>query len=125
MLYKQINIQAWMNQEQESGDDLAKLSEMAISSTPYIARRLKLMKKFSDSAELRQYRSIIERHLPRPVPKPTQDSVRIVCPHCKTGMRIPGAQLKDKLEFHARCPNRNCGKIVVLKKRGTREMTDE
>jgi Zn-dependent protease with chaperone function len=126
MLYKQINIQTWLNQENETGDDMTKLSEMATSSTPYITRRLKLMKTFADSRELRQYRSVIERHLPRPKTRARkEESVRIVCPHCKTGMNIPSSQLKDKASFRARCPNKKCGKVVTLRKKPDRVTDDE
>ena len=126
LLYKQINIQTWINQENETGDDMTKLSEMATSSTPYITRRLKLMKMFADSRELGQYRSVIERHLPKPKARaPKVDTVRIVCPHCKTGMNIPSAQLKGKASFNARCPNKKCGKVVTLKKKKDPQTEDE
>ncbi|MGH9857016.1 MAG: M48 family metallopeptidase, partial [Acidobacteriota bacterium] len=128
MLYRQINIQAWMNQENESSDDeMMKLSEMAISSTPYIARRLKLMKAFADSGELRHYRDVIERHFPRAM-TPAQakpETVRILCPHCKKGMQIPATQLEGKTAFHARCPNTNCRKVITLKRKKDKITDDE
>ena len=128
MLYKQINIQAWLNQENESSDDdMMKLSEMAICSTPYIARRLKLMKGFADSNDLRRYRSIIEKHLPqtRPQTKQKEETTRILCPHCKKGMHIPAAQLRGKNTFHARCPNTDCRKVITLKRKTDNVPTDE
>jgi Zn-dependent protease with chaperone function len=128
LIYKQINIQAWINQENESGDDMTKLSEMATTSTPYIARRLKLMKTFADSPELRQYRSVIEKHLPRQKVQAQQarsQSMRIVCPHCKSGMNIPVARLKGKAVFHARCPNKTCGKVVTLKRKPENVIEDD
>lgn len=127
-LYKQINIQAWMNQENETGDDMTQLSEMATSSTPYIGRRLKLMKAFADSPELRDYRSAIEKHLPKPQAqptKPTGDTMRITCPRCHREMHIPSAQMEGKAVFHVRCPNKNCGKVVTLRKKNDRVMDDE
>jgi Zn-dependent protease with chaperone function len=132
LLYRQINIQAWLNQENESGeDDMMKLSEMAISSTPYIARRLKMMKAFADSNELREYRSVVERHLPKqqqiqePIQHQQKKAVRILCPHCKKGMHVPAVQLQGKSSFHARCPNTDCRKVITLKRKQDRTTDDE
>jgi Zn-dependent protease with chaperone function len=125
ILFKQINIQAWINQEMESDDEMLRLSELAMSSTPYITRRLKLMKAFSDSHELKSYRSIIEKHLPRAPLRQKTETMRMVCPHCKTGMQIPLEQLKGKETFRARCPNKNCSKIISLRKKPERVTEDE
>jgi ribosomal protein S27E len=117
VLYKQINIQAWMDQENETGDDLTKLSEMITSSAPYISRRL--MAAYSASRELKQYRSIIERFLPakQTASQNQPGFVRVTCPHCKGTMRVSSTATEGKEALNVRCPNPNCGKVMILRKK--------
>lgn len=44
------------------------------------------------------------------------DSLRMVCAACRTGMRIPKAMLANKEAISIRCPNAACAKVVTLKK---------
>ena len=98
LLYRQINIEAWLEQQADDGiDETTRLSEMMSSSTPYITRRLKLMSEFARSRELIHWHSIIRQFAqsspapntkPAPAAQPTEDTLRIACPTCKTGMRI-------------------------------------
>jgi Zn-dependent protease with chaperone function len=142
MLYRQINIEAWLQQMDDSDDQTTKLSEVASSSTPYITRRLKLLAGFAASPELKQYRSVIGPLLPaipaapaggpaaapppgppsatasRPQAAPPQESddLRLACPACKAAMRIPRAVLAGRDTLNVRCANPACGKVTTLKK---------
>jgi hypothetical protein len=60
-LYRQINIAAWLQQQEDDEDEATKLSEIFSSSTPYITRRLKLMAQFARSQELKQWRAVITK----------------------------------------------------------------
>lgn len=56
MLYKQIDIAEWLQQQEDSEDQFTRLSEMASSSTPYITRRLKILAQFAASPEMDYWR---------------------------------------------------------------------
>lgn len=127
LLYRQINTEAWLEQQEDDGiNELTKLSEMTSSSTPYITRRLKLMSQFAQSRELAHWHSIIRQFVPqtltpamKPTPVPTSteanDTLRIPCPACQAGMRVPRNVLVGKESLSVRCPNPDCGKVNVLK----------
>jgi Zn-dependent protease with chaperone function len=124
LLYRQINIEAWLEQQaDDSIDEVTRLSEMMSSSTPYITRRLKLMSEFARSRELQHWHSILRQFaLPTPAAKPApaapptpEDTLRIACPACNTGMRIPRQVLAGKDSLSVRCPNSPCGKVHLLK----------
>jgi Zn-dependent protease with chaperone function len=138
MLYRQINIQAWLQQMDDSDDQATRLSEVASSSTPYITRRLKLLAGFAASPELKLYRSVLgplvpaipaapaagpppgplSATAPRPQAGPPQESddLRLACPACKAAMRIPRAVLAGRNTLNVRCANPACGKVTTLKK---------
>ncbi|MBS1807886.1 MAG: M48 family metalloprotease [Acidobacteria bacterium] len=132
ILYRHINTEAWLEQQEDDGiNEMTKLSEMTSSSTPYLTRRLKLMSQFAQSRELNHWHSMIKQSLPQatgaephpanPVapPKAAEDTLRISCPACKTGMRIPRNVLADKDSLSVRCPNQQCGKVNLLKLKKT------
>jgi Zn-dependent protease with chaperone function len=127
ILYRHINTEAWLEQQADDGiNEITRLSEMMSSSTPYITRRLKLMSEFARSRELHHWHSVIKQFAPQPLrpnappppaPKATEanDTLRIACPNCKTGMRIPRQALAGKESLSVRCPNQACGKVNLLK----------
>lgn len=127
ILFRQINIAAWLEQQADEGnDETLRLSEMMSSSTPYITRRLKLMSEFARSNELNGMRAVMQQFLPSaPQSKPAtpppvnDDALRIACPSCKTGMRIPRQVLAGKDSLSVRCPNQQCGKATLLKLKKT------
>jgi Zn-dependent protease with chaperone function len=95
-LYKQININSWLEQQAETDDGYSRLSELTTTSTPYITcllytsdaadeglemcirdryitPRLKLLAEFSKSPELQYWRKIIVDSIKRSAPpKPTE-----------------------------------------------------
>jgi Zn-dependent protease with chaperone function len=125
-LYRQINIESWLQQQEDGDDQMTRISEMLSSPTPFITRRLKLLTQFAQSSELAQLRDFIaplaQAALP---PKPPTapavppDMLRVACPTCGTGMRIPRAEMAGKDVFRVRCPKAGCGNILTLKKGGT------
>jgi Zn-dependent protease with chaperone function len=126
VLYRQINTEAWLEQQADEGnDETMRLSEMMSSSSPYITRRLKLMSEFARSNELKHMHSMMQQFVPSapksapaaPPPAVNNDTLRIACPTCKTGMRIPRQVLVGKDSLSVRCPNQQCGKVNLLKLR--------
>ncbi len=127
LLYRQINTDAWLEQQADEGsDETMRLSEMMSSSSPYITRRLKLMSEFARSNELNHMHSMMRQFVqpapvptPKPATPPTENTLRIACPTCKTGMRIPRTVLAGKDSLSVRCPNQQCGKVNLLKLKKT------
>jgi len=123
-IYKQINIEAWL--EQQSADDggYSKLSEITTTSTPYITPRLKLLAEFAKSRELQYWRKMVANAIKQaapPKPPPTanapqkSDAINMKCATCKTPMRVPLKVLEGKKELPVKCPK--CGKITRLTKK--------
>jgi predicted Zn finger-like uncharacterized protein len=132
ILLRQINIDAWMEQEEGGDDQLTRLSEMTLSSTLYVTRRLRLLSRFAQEPELMRWAGIVRSlrpqqpglplGIPAPaVPAPTapavakQDALRLVCPKCRTGMRVPYAALQGRDVLNVRCPQ--CRNVVALRKK--------
>jgi Zn-dependent protease with chaperone function len=139
-LYRQINIEAWLEQQAADDEGYSKLSELTTSSTPYITPRLKLLTEFAKSRELKYWRKIIsdsiqqaegkgqapppKAELPAPNSRPAPaskapspaDVLKIKCATCQTVMLVPLKVLNGKDELPVKCPNKKCGKITRLKK---------
>lgn len=121
-MYKQINIDAWLEQQSVDDDSYGKLSELTTTSTPYIGPRLKLLGQFAASQEFHHSLRIISETIraaaPPPPPKPKQDPdiLRFKCSTCGTAMRIPKSALHGKAELPVKCPDAKCGAITRLKK---------
>jgi hypothetical protein len=136
LLFKQINIAEWMKQQEDSDDQMSKLSELALAATPYITRRLKLLAQFARGPELEHWRreigSLIQAAKPKseagPSAKPNQlkarkkvamarNDLRLKCASCGMKLLVPRSVLKGKSALSVKCPNVKCGKIVTLKKK--------
>jgi Zn-dependent protease with chaperone function len=59
MLYRQVNVEAWLQQMEDSDDSMTRLSEVISSSTPYITRRLKLIEEYGISPQLQYWHNVI------------------------------------------------------------------
>jgi Zn-dependent protease with chaperone function len=122
-LLKQVNIEEWMKQEEESNDTMTRFSEMATSSSMYTTRRLRLLSGAAREPELMRHsqtvRSILKELAPLPKPKPAApvakpaDSLRVVCDKCQAPMRIPFAVLRGKPSLNVRCPK--CENVMTLR----------
>lgn len=121
-IFKQINIESWLEQQSVEDDTYSKLSELTTTSTPFIGPRLKLLSQFAQSPELAHARGIISATIrsaaPPPKPKPAEDPnvLRFKCSKCSTPMKIPRKALEGKAELPVKCPNAKCGSITRLKK---------
>lgn len=127
-IYKQINIESWLEQQSVDDDSYSKLSELTTTSTPYIGPRLKLLSEFAHSPELQNSLRIISQTIkaasqPRQTEKPKADpeTLRFKCSTCGTAMRIPREALKGRSELPVKCPSAKCGAITRLKKNAKAE----
>ncbi len=126
-IYKQINIEAWLEQQAADDSGYSKLSELTTSSTPYITPRLKLLAEFANSPELRHWRGMmtnaIKMSAPPAPPKPPPtaqpavpaDAINLKCATCQMPLRVPSKVLEGKNELPVKCPK--CGKITRLTKK--------
>lgn len=138
LIFRQMNIEAWLEQQSEDDGGYSRLSELTTSSTPYIGPRLKVLSDFAKSQEMQYWRRMISEAIkqlppvpsapaappPRPMPqtasaKPAapDDAIKLKCANCQTVMRIPQKALAGKTELPVKCPNAKCGKITRLKKK--------
>lgn len=120
-IYKQINIEAWLEQQSVEDDSYSKLSELTTTSTPYIGPRLKLLSQFAQSPELRHSLAVISETIRQAAPKPKQPHadpgvLRFKCSTCGTAMKIPRKALEGKAELPVKCPDAKCAGITRLKK---------
>lgn len=129
-IHARLNMDDWKHQEDESDDATMAAVEATMSSTPFIARRLKLARDFHDSEDLKAWRAVIAHHDAedrrlRP-PKEVKasapekkgaadDTVRLVCVSCNGPMRVKRAQLVGDKPVNVRCPNPACGKVLAVK----------
>lgn len=122
LMYRQINLDAWLEQQSINDDGFTRLSELTVTSTPYIGPRLKLLSEYVNSPQLQHYlrsiAEIIKRSAPKnEQPKPDSDDfLRIKCSKCATPMKIPKKMLAGKTELPVKCPNRSCGAVTTLRK---------
>jgi Zn-dependent protease with chaperone function len=136
VMFKQINIEAWLEQQTAEIDGYTKLSELTMSSTPYLGPRLKLLTQFANSPEFNQYKSAIAETLKRaaPLPRPAEpkppmpqqnpapptgksgDVIRLKCAGCRTAIKIPAKLFAGRNELPVKCPNAKCGTVMRLKK---------
>ena len=136
-ILKQVNIDEWMKQEEESADQLTHISEMTTSSSMYTARRLRLLGQAAREPELMRWSQTIQparkqlsataEPAPRPVqaapvaktaaPAVPQDSIRVVCNKCQNAMRVPLAVLRGKTSLNVRCPQ--CQNVMTLRSKST------
>jgi len=131
-LYQRLNLDDWAEQEESSARAMVQASEFAMSSQPYIARRLRLAREFQASEDFAAWRLMIEhwrerdpgsRRLaenwrPKSAPaadgQPKPEMARLVCSACQKPMLIPRAQIPPDRPVNVRCPNPACGKVLSI-----------
>lgn len=136
-LQARISIDAWLEQENAIQPEMTRLSEWTMSSTPYLAGRLRLLKEFAASEPMRGWRAVIAHWTPpmpgppappsgmpnapagvRPTTAPDADAVRLVCPQCREAMRIPKSALDGATgPVNVRCPNAACRAVLTVSPR--------
>ena len=142
-LQARINVDAWLEQENAIEGEMTRLSEWTLSSTPYLAGRLRLLHEFAGTETLRGWRTVIAHWAPpeappaapnapnarnapnapnavsaSPTPRaaaaPDPATVRLVCPKCREGMRIPRTALEGGAPVNVRCPNADCRAVLTV-----------
>lgn len=138
-LQSRINATAWREQELAVAGAMTQLAEMTLSSAPYLAGRLRLVDEFASTEQWRGWRAVIEHWLPpQPAPPalsalpgalsaaatapsvksvavpPDPNMLRLVCPHCKEGLRIPRSAVAGTEPVNVRCPNPSCRVVLTV-----------
>jgi Zn-dependent protease with chaperone function len=139
-LVPRVNADAWLEQEQTIDGGMTSISEFTKSSAPYLAGRLRLLREFAASEEVRAWRAVVEHWAPAPAPQqpappvasapagtpapaarlqtqsppPDPNSIRLVCPSCKGAMRIPKTALDAGEPVNVRCPNPSCKTVLTV-----------
>lgn len=123
VVFRQINIEAWLKQQGAEGDEFSKLSDLSATTTPNLIPRLRLLTEFSKSKELNHWRKMIVHSIAQSEPKKPnlllakqQETIKLKCLVCQTPMQVPTSAFAKKTELPVKCPNTECGKITVLKK---------
>jgi Zn-dependent protease with chaperone function len=128
-IFRQLNIEAWLEQQNVDEGDMLRLSELTTTSTPYLGPRLKLLSEFARSQEFQYSLTRIRETLaraappkpkPPPVAKPGNGELKLKCSGCAGPMRIPASALAGKSKLSVRCPDAKCGKVTVVSKRPKR-----
>jgi Zn-dependent protease with chaperone function len=120
-IFKQMNIDAWLEQQAEDDGDMLRLSELTTTSTPYIGPRLKLLNQYAQSQEFQYYFQRIKATLaqaapPKPKAKEPPKELKIKCSTCGAPMKIPMSVLEGKPKLSVKCPDAKCGKVTVIRK---------
>ena len=128
-LFPRLNLEALDREVAQSDDRQLQVSEWTMTSTPYLARRLRLMNDYFGSETHAGWRAIIEHwqavektaaeppkaveKAPPPEPK-IKDGIRLACLACNEVMRVSRAELDGKDSCRVQCPNPACGKILEV-----------
>ena len=129
-LYPRLDQAAWLEQEDAADSDTSKFAERTMSTVPFIAPRLRLLREFARSDDVVAWRTSIAQHLPLPerpmvqlgrpnrrpaAPEPVRgDTIRLVCVKCRKPMRIPAAALAGKLTVTVRCAAPECRALLTV-----------
>jgi len=138
-LYPRIDQEEWLDQEEHSDEQIARVAEMTLSTMPYLARRMKLLREFGASEHLRAWRDYIESSFPGPsepappsppasapsstgnssvvaghaassgASSPDDDVWRFICKVCKTPIRVSREATAGKPVVRVICPSPSCG----------------
>ena len=135
MLFRQINIQAWLEQQEEdTSNNNVRLAEAVTASTPYLTRRLKLLQEYEAAPEVHQFRHKImnaykvQKEEARQAetsldsrPSQTEPSktarsktIQFNCPECEKQIFLPTKGLAGKSAIAVKCPNLECQKVSRL-----------
>ncbi len=123
LIYRQLNMEAWIEQQSVDDGDMLRLSELTTTSTPYLGPRLKLLTQYAKSSELQSYVKIIGETIKKAAPprpkeeaKPQPSVLRLKCSTCAAPMRVPMSVLAGKTQLSVKCPDEKCGKSTVIRK---------
>ena len=91
-LLKQVNIEEWMKQEEGSGDQMTRFSEMTTSSAMYTTRRLRLLSQSAREPELIRWSQSIQpiRKRLTPPPQAATSGLTAAAPAARRPLTAPG-----------------------------------
>lgn len=137
-LQARIDADAWREQERAVASSMSQLAEWTLSNTPYLAGRLRLLDEYASEEQWRGWRAVIEHWLPplasapssngaavsaakdangkatRTPPADDPSLLRLICPHCNEGLRIPRTALAGTDPVNVRCPNPKCRVVLTV-----------
>jgi hypothetical protein len=115
------------------------LSEATISTSPYLARRLRMLREFGESDYVRSWREYIEAVAPKPAETAGQsgpastgakkpvapasntaattrdDDWHFACSACKTPIKVPRSATAGKRVVRVNCPKPECRKEMNMR----------
>ena len=122
-IYSKLNQEAWFDQEAASDDPNLRMSEWTMSTTPYLAPRLKLLADYAREDEFQQWRRYASYWAGQAgmgkdlvgAEKPNAATERIMCAACKKPMLVEKSALDSGKPVNVRCPNPTCRKVLKVK----------
>jgi Zn-dependent protease with chaperone function len=120
-IYQRLNLDALERQVNEADDGATQLAEWTMTTTPYLARRLRMTNEFFATESFQAWRKVIEHWTapppepPKPLPPPVEDGmVRLSCIMCGEPLRFPKTLFEGKAAIKVRCANNGCGKVMEV-----------
>ena len=124
-----LNLDAWLEQEAAADDPMLQMSEWTMSTTPYLAPRLKILSEYHSGDGFDEWRAYIQHwsdhaglepaegsDKPKPPPPaPPPNTTGLTCAACQGPMRVPDAILSPDKAVNVRCPNAQCRKVNRVK----------
>jgi hypothetical protein len=139
-LYQRLDPGEWLRQEMATDDQMLRLSEMTMSTLPYIARRMRLMREYGASPECQAWRAYIQPLVATSATStapaapaapaasataaapasPAQrtspdDVVRFACSRCSEPIKVQRAAVEGRSLARVRCPNESCRAVLNLR----------
>lgn len=124
-----VNLEAWLEQEAAADDPYLQLSEWTMSTEPYLAPRMKILREYFESDGFDEWHRYVAHYtadaglpnLTEEAPKkkkpgkPKPDTSRLQCAACGEAMRVPSKLLAGDKPVNVRCPNPDCRKVLRVK----------
>lgn len=136
-LFPRINQDDWLRQEEASDDQLMRLSEATMSTSPFLARRMRMLREFASAPHAEAWRAYIAAVAPATEVPPSapsaaapaatpgeaprstgavasappvpDDAWRFACRTCKTPIKVARSALAGQRVVRVTCPKPGCG----------------
>ena len=130
-VYGKVNLEAWLEQEAASDDPYLQMSEWTMSTTPYLAPRLRILAEYAQDPAFQGWRDYIayaadgQNPIPKPKEVPAQapqdDRERLTCAACGAKMQVPKEVLVGSKPVNIRCPNADCKKVMRVRPKAKKQ----
>jgi len=132
-IFNRLNLDALERQVAEADDRALQVAEWAMTARPYLSRRLRFLGEYVKSETYTGWKAIIDYWLEReravpPAdpgsgappglpdgPPPDTELVRLTCPLCQHGLKVPAEAFGQTGSAKIRCPNPDCAKVLEVK----------